>query len=253
MDKSLRRVLCTVMYHGAHYSGWQVQEDKRSIQSTIQTVLSRMHHHPIKIVGSGRTDAGVHAFGQCFHFDTNLNLTEERWIVAINSQLPKDIKILDVRFVHSKFHARFSVISKRYDYLISKEESNPFSYQTHLSLTRKLNYQAMDQAISVLIGTHDFSSFCANTIEEMPNQVRTIMHFECIDEGEQIRFILIGDGFLRYMIRMLVAAIVEVGLEKLSVKDIQNILNQKSKQAYSGVIDACGLYLMEVHYKEDNE
>jgi len=253
MDKSLRRVLCTVMYHGAHYSGWQVQEDKPSIQSTIQTVLSRMHHHPIKIVGSGRTDAGVHAFGQCFHFDTDLNLTEERWIVAINSQLPKDIKILDLRFVHSKFHARFSVISKRYDYLISKEESNPFSYQTHLSLTRKLNFQAMNQAISVLIGTHDFSSFCANTIEEMPNQVRTIMHFECIEEDEQIRFILIGNGFLRYMVRMLVAAIIDVGLEKLSVKDIQKILNQKDKQAYSGIIDACGLYLMEVHYKEDDE
>lgn len=253
MDKSLKRVLCTVMYHGAHYSGWQVQEDKATIQSTIQTVLSRMHHHPIKIVGSGRTDAGVHAFGQCFHFDTNLNLTEERWIVAINSQLPKDIKILDVRFVHSKFHARFSVISKRYDYLISKEESNPFSYQTHLSLTKKLNYQAMNQAISILIGTHDFSSFCANTIDEMPNQVRTIMHFECIDEGEQIRFILIGNGFLRYMVRMLVASIIDVGLEKLSVKDIQNILNQKDKCAYSGIIDACGLYLMEVHYKEDDE
>jgi len=253
MDKSLKRVLCTVMYHGAHYSGWQVQDDKPSIQSTIQTVLSRMHHHPIKIVGSGRTDAGVHAFGQCFHFDTDLRLTEERWIVAINSQLPKDIKILDVRFVHSKFHARFSVISKRYDYLISKEESNPFSYQTHLSLTRKLNYQAMNQAISVLIGTHDFSSFCANTKEEMPNQVRTIMHFECIDEGEQIRFILIGNGFLRYMVRMLVAAIIDVGLEKLSVKDIQKILDSRDKCAYSGIIDASGLYLMEVHYKEDDE
>jgi tRNA pseudouridine38-40 synthase len=253
MDKSIKRVLCTVMYHGAHYSGWQVQDDKQTIQSTIQTVLSRMHHHPVKIVGSGRTDAGVHAFGQCFHFDTDLNLTEERWLVAINSQLPKDIKILDVRFVHSKFHARFSVISKRYDYLISKEESNPFSYQTHLSLTKKLNYQAMNQAISILIGTHDFSSFCSNTSEEMPNQVRTIMHFECIDEGEQIRFILVGDGFLRYMVRMLVAAIIDVGVGKLSVKDIQSILDRKDKRAYSGIIDACGLYLMEVHYKEDDE
>lgn len=251
MDKSIRRVLCTVMYHGAHYSGWQVQDNKPSIQSTIQNVLGRMHHHPIKIVGSGRTDAGVHAFGQCFHFDTDLTLSEERWVIAINSQLPKDIKILDARFVHSQFHARFSVVSKRYDYLISKEESNPFSYQTHLSLTKKLNINAINQTISLFVGTHDFSSFCSNTKEEMPNQVRTIMHFECIEEDEQIRFILIGDGFLRYMVRMLVAVLVDVGLGKLTVKDVQSILNQKDKRAYSGIIDACGLYLMEVHYKED--
>jgi tRNA pseudouridine38-40 synthase len=253
MDKSLKRVLCTVMYHGAHYSGWQVQDDKPSIQSTIQSVLSRMHHHPVKIAGSGRTDAGVHAFGQCFHFDTDLSLSEERWVVAINSQLPKDIRILDARFVHSKFHARYSVLSKRYDYLISKEESNPFSYQTHLSITKKLNYHAMNQAISVLIGTHDFSSFCSNTKEEMPNQVRTLMHFECSDEGEQIRFILIGDGFLRYMVRMLVAVVLDVGLGKLQVKDVQDILDKKDKRAYSGIVDPCGLYLMEVHYKEDEE
>ncbi len=253
MDKSIRRVLCTVMYHGAHYSGWQVQDDKATIQSTIQNVLSRMHHHPIKIIGSGRTDAGVHAFGQCFHFDTDLTLTEERWIVAINSQLPKDIKILDATYVPLKFHARFSVQSKRYDYLISKEEMNPFSYQTHLSLTKKLNYNAINQTISILIGTHDFSSFCSNTKEEMPNQVRTIMHFECVDEGEQVRFIVVGDGFLRYMVRMLVAVLIDVGLGKLTVKDVQTILDKKDKRAYSGIADPCGLYLMQVNYKEDEE
>jgi tRNA pseudouridine38-40 synthase len=109
----------------------------------------------------------------------------------------------------------------------------------------------MNQAISLLIGTHDFSSFCSNTKEEMPNQVRTIMHFECIDEDEQIRFILIGDGFLRYMVRMLVAIILDVGQNKLTVKDVQTILDKRDKRAYSGIIDACGLYLMEVHYKED--
>ena len=109
----------------------------------------------------------------------------------------------------------------------------------------------MNQAISVLIGTHDFSSFCSNSFEEMPNQVRTLMHFECMDEGEQIRFVLIGNGFLRYMVRMLVAVVLDVGLGKLKVKDVQEILDKKDKRAYSGIVDSCGLYLMEVHYDEE--
>lgn len=249
MAKSVKRVLCTVMYHGAHYSGWQIQDTKVSIQSTIQMVLSRMHHHPVKVTGSGRTDAGVHAFGQCFHFDTELDISEERWVYALNSQLPKDIKILGAQFVDPRFHARFSVVSKQYDYLVFKEEGNPFTYQTHLSITQELNLEAMNKAMGYLIGTHDFTSFCANSLEEMPNQVRTLMNFQCFDEDDQYRFVLIGNGFMRYMVRMLVAVVLDVGLNKLKPSDVLDILDKKDKRAYSGIVDACGLYLMEVNYE----
>ncbi len=245
-----KRVLCTVMYHGAHYNGWQVQINAPSIQGVIQKALSNMHRETIQIHGSGRTDSGVHAFGQTFHFDTHFKLSEDQWIKALNSSLPMDIRIVDVQFVDKDFHARYSVERKRYDYLILQEDPNPFSYQTHLSVTEKLNINLMRQACFLFIGTHDFSSFCANTKEEMPNQVRTIFTFDIESEEDQLRFILEGDGFLRYMVRILVAIILDVGKGKLNLDEVSKILAAKDKQAYGGIVDACGLYLMEVTYKE---
>lgn len=250
MADALRRVLCTVMYHGAHYQGWQVQVNAPSIQGVIQKALSNMHRATIAIHGSGRTDGGVHAFGQTFHFDTPFKLTEEQWVKALNSSLPKDIRILDVQFVDKDFHARYSAKAKRYDYLILQDEANPFTYQTHLSVLEPLDFEAMDQAMTLFVGAHDFSSFCSNSKEEMPNQVRTLFQFDLEDEDGQLRFVLVGDGFMRYMVRMLVAVILDVGKGKLSLQDVQAILDAKSKTAYSGIVDACGLYLMEVTYEE---
>jgi tRNA pseudouridine38-40 synthase len=238
------------MYHGAHYNGWQVQTNAKTIQGTIQTVLTKMHKEPVSITGSGRTDAGVHAFGQTFHFDSPLNLTEEQWIKAINSSLPHDIRILDAQFVDARFHARYSVIRKRYDYLVIQEEINPFTYQTHLSVTQHLSLKKMRQAMNLFIGAHDFSSFCSNSFEETPNQIRTIFTFDLEEEEGQLRFILEGDGFLRYMVRMLIAVILDVGKGKLTIEQVSSILEAKDKQAYSGIVDPCGLYLMEVFYKE---
>jgi len=245
-----KRVLCTVMYHGAHYNGWQVQTNAPSIQGVIQKALSNMHRETIQIHGSGRTDSGVHAFGQTFHFDSHFKLSEEQWIRALNSSLPMDIRIVDVQFVDKDFHARYSVDRKRYDYLILQEEPNPFSYQTHLSVTEALDFKLMRQATFLFIGTHDFTSFCANTKDEKPNQVRTLFTFDIEVEEDQVRFIVEGDGFLRYMVRILVAIVLDVGKGKLSLDEVSQILAAKDKLAYGGIADACGLYLMEVTYKE---
>lgn len=248
MAESLKRVLCTVMYHGAHYQGWQVQVNAPTIQATIQKALSNMHHNDIKIHGSGRTDTGVHAFGQTFHFDTPFKLSEAQWMKAINSSLPKDIRILDVVFVDRDFHARYSATGKHYDYLILLEEANPFTYQTHLSITDPLDLNEMRKAANMFIGAHDFSSFCANTKEDTPNQVRTLHNIEIIDEEGQIRLVFEGDGFMRYMIRMLVAALIDVGTQRLSIQALKEILEAKDKKAFGGIVDGCGLYLMEVFY-----
>lgn len=250
MADTLKRVLCTVMYHGAHYQGWQVQVNAPSIQGTIQKALSNMHRDTIVIHGSGRTDSGVHAFGQTFHFDTPFKLNEDQWMKALNSSLPKDIRILDVQFVEKDFHARFSAKSKRYDFLVLQDEANPFTYQTHLSVLEPLDFNLMRQAMSMFIGAHDFSSFCSNTKQEMPNQVRTLHTFELEEEEGQLRFILEGDGFLRYMVRMLVAGVLDVGKGKFTLKELKAILDAKDKQAYSGIVEACGLYLVEVFYEE---
>ncbi len=248
MDESIRRVCCSVMYHGAHYNGWQVQVNAKSVQGTIQKALSQMHREEIKIHGSGRTDAGVHAFGQTFHFDTHFKLDEEEWKRALNSSLPSDIQILDVVFVDKSFHARKSALGKRYDYLILLEESNPFTYQTHLSVLDELDYDAIRKVASYLIGAHDFTSLCSNSVEETPNQVRTIHRLEIEEEENQIRYIFEGDGFLRYMIRMLMSVLLDVGKGKLSFEDVIKIIEAKDKRAYSGIVSPVGLYLMEVYY-----
>ncbi len=248
MDESIKHVLCTVMYHGAHYAGWQVQVNAKTVQGTIQKALSQMHRDEIKIHGSGRTDAGVHAFGQMFHFDTHFNLDEASWIKALNSSLPNDIKILNVEFVDKDFHARKSASGKRYDYLVLRDEANPFTYQTHLSVTEDLNFDEMRKVSSYLIGAHDFTSLCSNSIEETPNQVRTIHRINIEDEEDQIRFIFEGDGFLRYMIRMLMSVLLDVGKGKLTYKEVVKILESKDKRAYSGIVSPVGLYLMEVYY-----
>lgn len=248
MDESIRRVLCTVMYHGAHYAGWQVQVNAKTVQGTIQKALSQMHRSDIKIHGSGRTDAGVHAFGQTFHFDTSFKLNEAEWKRALNSSLPNDIQILDVDFVDKDFHARKSAVGKRYDYLVLCDESNPFTYETHLSVTETLDFVAMNKLASYLIGAHDFTSLCSNTVEETPNQVRTIHRIDIEDEDGQIRFIFEGDGFLRYMIRMLMSVLLDVGKGKLSFEEVVKIIEAKDKRAYSGIVSPAGLYLMEVYY-----
>lgn len=248
MDESLRRVLCTVMYHGAHYQGWQVQVNTKTVQGTIQKALSQMHRADIKIHGSGRTDAGVHAFGQMFHFDTTFKLSEDQWIKALNSSLPNDIQILNVEFVDKSFHARKSASGKRYDYLILREESNPFTYQTHLSVLEDLDFKEMQKVMSYLIGAHDFTSLCSNTVDETPNQVRTIHRLEIEDEEGQLRFIFEGDGFLRYMIRMLMSILLDVGKGKLKLDDVIKIIDAKDKRIYSGILSPVGLYLMEVYY-----
>lgn len=237
-------------YNGTNYAGWQIQPHILSIQKILQDILSSMHRHPVLIVGSGRTDAGVHALGQSFHFDSDMQLTEDIWLRALNSQLPKDIVVREVHQVSDVFHARFSVVSKRYDYLVNIGAYDPLMYNLEYQLNRSLDIEAMRQGAIVLSGTHDYASFCANSFEEVPNQIRTVTRIEIMQEEKHIRFILEGDGFLRYMVRMLVANLIDVGLHRKTVANLSVILKRRDKTATSSIVPACGLYLVRVDYKE---
>ncbi len=250
MVKPLKRVKCTVMYHGAHYNGWQVQNNVVSVQGLLETILKTMHQRDVQVIGSGRTDAKVHALGQVFHFDSELELNEAEWLKAFNRQLPMDIKVIEVQFVSKQFHARYSVIRKQYEYLIYQGSIQPFNYETHACIEPFLNRENMRKAMSVFIGTHDFSAFCANNFTEMPNQVRTILRFELYEEEDVLRFVIEGDGFMRYMIRMIMACIIDIGKGRLRISDAKRILDSRDKTAYSGMAEACGLYLTEVEYPE---
>ena len=247
------RYKATVSYDGSNYFGWQSQSDVVNIQDTIEEALKSIHKREVRITGSGRTDRGVHAVGQVFHFDSDLNISEESWVRAINANLPGDIHILKVEQVSDDFHARFDVVRKRYDYYLNTGEYDVFSRDHILQFGQPLNIERMQEAKEILIGRHDFSSFSANSFEETPDQVRNLEVLEIEENENIIHFIFIGDGFMRYMVRMIVGALIEIGRNRMDKDELKEILNSRNKNARRCKAGAEGLYLSEVVYYQEEE
>ena len=242
------RVKVIVCYNGSNYRGWQIQKDGCTIQKTIQDVMKVITHEEVKIVGSGRTDAGVHALGQVFHFDTELKLSEGDWKIALNTLLPSDIRVKEIEFVLEDFHARFSAVKKVYQYYLNMGEFNPFAYQTVFQYGNNLDVDKMAESAKALIGKHDFTSFCVNKKEVIENRVKELYDISIIKTENIVMFEFVGKGFLRHMVRMMVATLIKVGEGKLTDKDVQGILEAKSKESCAFNAPACGLYLVEVSY-----
>lgn len=243
-------IKCVVSYDGFDYCGWQVQPQAKSIQATIEEALATIHNQAIKIVGSGRTDTKVHALGQVFHFESEMEMSEQQWIYALNRLLPHDIRINKVIFMPDNFHARFDCISKRYEYYVSFDKFNPFVDRYMAIEARPLNVEAMKEASQMFLGTHDFTTFTSCKIHKEKDRVRTITtcQIEFINNG--LKMIFVGDGFLRYQVRMMAATLLEVGVGHLSAKEVLDMLEACDKHACRYKADPQGLYLVEVNYKE---
>jgi len=240
------RYKATVSYDGTNYSGWQIQNDKPSIQECLNKALSKITSQDIKVTGSGRTDGFVHAKGQVFHFDTDKVFKDIQ--TSINSQLPNDIFVTSVEKVDDEFHARFSAKWKHYDYLICDDQYDP-TKRNYVVFTNKLNVEKMQETAQVLLGKHDFTTFNATKKEEIEDQVRTIYKIDIQKENGLIRISYFGDGFLRYMVRILSQVLILVGQGKLTKEEVTSMLNACNKEAcpYNG--QPQGLYLMEVGYE----
>lgn len=238
-----------VAYDGTHYKGWQTQKGKVCVQETIEKAVTKIHKGEYKrIVGSGRTDANVHASGQVFHFETSLNIPPDSWVRALNSALPKDIRIQQVVHQKDDFHARFSAKQKRYDYLVTTDKENPFIQNYMGKVYGEFSLEKMKSCAELFVGTHDFTSFCSADVEPLKSKIKTIRRLEIIQEGNVYRFIFEGNGFLRYMVRMLAGTIIQVGLSKITVDDAQRMLEGKDKHQCPYKAEACGLYLVNVEY-----
>lgn len=246
----MKRYRCTVAYCGAAYSGWQSQKNDTSVQEQIESVLHEIAHAKINIVASGRTDAGVNARGQVFHFDTDLEMSARKWMGALNGHLPKDIHIMDVQETDRLFHARYCVRRKQYDYRINLGPYDVFTRDTAYQCPVKLDVEKMKEASKYFIGTHDFTSFNSNTLAETPNQVRTVNDIVFTQEGNILKMSFHGKGFLRYMVRMMAAQLVEVGRGRLQPEDIQKMLDARSKTIARKNAPANGLTLEKVEYFE---
>ena len=245
------RLKATVSYDGSGYAGWQRQDNALGIESIIMDVMERIHHHPVEITGSGRTDAGVHAIAQVFHFDSELKMSKEQWRRAMNALLPADIRMQDVKKVREDFHARFDAISKRYDYYLSYDIDNPFLQRYRAFYRGRLNIERMKECAALFVGTHDFTSFTSSRIDPRKSRVRTITMCAIEETADGLHFRLEGNSFLRYMVRMIVGTLIEAGRDRLSVQEVKAMLEAKDKEACRYKAPGSGLYLVEVRYPEE--
>ena len=243
------RILAIVKYKGTHYAGWQRQPNVISIQEVIEKELSKYFNREITIYGAGRTDAGVHALGQRFHFDVDVTeLDIDRLLYSLNKMLPDDISIEDMEEVDSDFHARYSAKAKIYNYLISFEAKSPFFYETCYLCPKKFDVELFKEAMNLFIGKHNFKNFTSKE-EDKDNFVREIYSIECELGEEGVIVVLKGNGFMRYMIRFIIGYSLDVASNKYPLESIDELLDEDSpREIVSSKAPSSGLTLLGVEY-----
>lgn len=246
----MTRYKCVISYDGSGFYGYQVQPNKRTVQSELEAVLAKMHKGKhVKVYGSGRTDAGVHAMGQVIHFDSPLSIPEEKWPVALNSLLPDDMAIKSVKQVSPSFHARFDAQGKEYRYFLHLSATrDPFKRNFAYQYPFNIDIRRMQEASVYLLGTHDFTSFCSAKTE-IEDKIRTIHELEITAEDELVTFRFVGTGFLYNMVRILVGTLLMVGTGELNPADVESILAKKDRRCAGKTAPAQGLYLWKVFYE----
>jgi tRNA pseudouridine38-40 synthase len=238
-----------ISYDGSGYHGWQRQKTDRSIQAEVERALTTMTGSRIRIMGSGRTDAGVHAMGQVASFQSDAGLSQEDYWKGLNSLLPDDILILRCDRMQTDFHARYDTRSKHYQYRILNRDL-PSIMERHYvwHIKRKLNLVAMQTAAACLVGRHDFKAF-EGTGSPRSTTVREVFQAQVHSSGkDRIHFDIEADGFLRYMVRNIVGTLVEAGKEKIPVERVREILESKDRGKAGATAPARGLFLMSVQY-----
>lgn len=249
LGDTMEKLKCTVSYDGTRFFGYQVQPGKRTVQREIESALSRMHHgEKIKITASGRTDRGVHAAGQVFHFQSPLAIPADHWSLALNSLLPDDIYIRKTEQVPATFHARYNVRKKEYRYrLLTRQEPDIFRRFYTVHIARDLDLEQMNEAAGYIIGTHDFSCFCASNTD-VKDKVRTVYELEVMQAGDETILRIVGSGFLYQMVRIITGTLLDVGMHVLAPGRLTEIIAGKDRRAASKTAPACGLILWKVFY-----
>ena len=247
----MRNIKLIIEYDGNPFNGWQKQPDRLNIQGEIERAIEEITGEKIDLIASGRTDAGVHSFGQTANFKTTSNIPIEKFAIAINSKLKKSIVIKSAEEVGERFHSRYNCLRKKYRYVINNSVCGSAIYRAleyHIPI--KLDVEKMKKAAKYFEGEHDFKGFKA-TGGNNKSTVRTIYKAEVIHnkDDERIMIELTGNGFLYNMVRIIAGTLVEVGLGKIEPKEITGIIESKDRAKAGKTLPAHGLYLMEVAYE----
>lgn len=232
-------------YNGSKFNGFQKQVDKRTVQGDLESVLSKIFNENIRVVASGRTDAGVHAYNQCLHFDSSKEVDFDKLKFSLNSLL-HNIYIKELYSVPDDFHARYDCTKKEYIYKINVGEFDPIYEEYIYQYNKSLDIKKMRDACRYLIGEHDFRSFTSLDYEK--NCVRTIYSIDISIENDIIYIDFVGNGFLKYMVRNMVGLLIEVGSNNRNVEDVKKILDSMDRKEAGICAPSMGLYLANVYY-----
>ncbi|MBW1893232.1 MAG: tRNA pseudouridine(38-40) synthase TruA [Deltaproteobacteria bacterium] len=244
----LKNFKLTIEYDGTDYHGWQIQKNDRTIQQEIEIALFTMTGERITLVGSGRTDAGVHALGQVANFTSKTKLAPDNFQNGLNSLIPEDIIIRECCLVDKQFHARFSAKSKTYHYqILNRKTPSAVGRQYEWFISQKLDIEAMKAAACHISGTHDFKAF-EGTGSPRSHTTRSVITADIERDNDRIAFRIKADGFLRYMVRNLTGTLVDVGLLKINPEDIKSILASKDRSLAGPTAPPHGLFLINVEY-----
>lgn len=235
-------------YDGAPYHGWQIQPRLTTVQGTVENALRRLTGKPVRITGAGRTDAGVHAFGQVAHFAPPVLFDSTTWTRGLNALLPDDIAVRSAEEVPSSFHARFSAKKKTYAYFIyNHPRRSPLHRRTAWHVFQPLDLSKMRKASRLLIGRRDFTSLCA-AAGEAEDRIVDLEKIDLRKEGDRIRITFQAPRFLQYMVRNLVGLLVEVGRGRRTASEVPEILEGRDRRLAGPTAPPQGLFLMRIDY-----
>ena len=257
----MKRIKITVAYDGTQYCGWQIQPRDLTVEQVLNERLSTFLKEEIRVIGASRTDAGVHALGNVAVFDTDSSIPPERICYALNTVLPEDIRIMDSREVTADFHPRYRDSQKTYQYHIQNRRfPDPTKARYAHLVTAPLDVEAMDRAGTYLVGTHDFTSFCASGTQAK-SMVRTVTGLKVSTTAEPVRVYDLawgigqditievrGTGFLYNMVRIIAGTLIRVGLGVYPPEHVEEILKARNRYAAGETAPAKGLFLKEILY-----
>lgn len=242
----MRNIALLIEYDGTAYHGWQIQKNGNSIQATLEDKVSSLLQEKVKIVGAGRTDAGVHARGQVANFHTNSTWDNSKLKNALNSTLPGDISIRSVVDAPEKFNSRFDAVSRKYKYYVSTFKS-PFNRFTTAFFPFNFSVNSMNEAASMLLGRKNFKAFTKHPADKK-SFICEVFLARCYRENDIIVFEIEANRFLHGMVRAVVGTLLDVGRGKISAGQFEEIVISGKKAAASMSVPACGLFLEEVKY-----
>lgn len=244
----MRNIKLTIEYDGTDYHGWQSQINAAAVQDTVTRAVNGLTGESCSITGSSRTDTGVHALGQVCNFFTESTIPADKFALALNTKLPKDVVIRKSEEVSTDFHSRFSTTGKKYKYIYFNS-----TYPSALLRNRAyhvyypLDTEAMSRAAGYFTGTHDFIAFSA-TGSSVKTTVRTITQAAVERNGELVEFTVTGNGFLYNMVRIIAGTLVEVGFGRIKPEAIPGIIAGLDRKKAGRTAPAQGLYLVEIYY-----